>query len=133
MHSTKARILYTEDDPDSREVLTEVLKRNGYEVVWTEDTPSALQLCRQELFDLILLDNWTPIMDGCTLTGKIREFDQVTPILFYSGAATKSDFNAAKAAGAQGYLTKPTGIDQLTDEIDGLILKSRLQKNHIPH
>ena len=122
---SKGRILCTEDDPDSREMLVVVLKTNGFEVICPMDANHALELAKRESFDLILLDNWMPISDGCTLASKIREFDQVTPILFYSGAASESDFKAAKAAGAQGYLTKPSGIVQLTEQIDMLISQSR--------
>ena len=60
-------------------------------------------------------------MSGEELTRRIREFDQTTPILFYSGAAYDSDKQAAFHAGAQGYLTKPPDVDVLIDEVVRLI------------
>ena len=84
----------------------------------------ALQLARQEQFDLFLVDNWMPALTGVELTQHIREFNQATPILFYSGAALEADKRAALMAGAQGYLTKPLDIDHLLDEVDRLIRES---------
>lgn len=50
-----------------------------------------------------------PGLSGQELPTEIRKFDKSTPILFYSGAAYESDKQAARDAGAQGYLTKPEG------------------------
>jgi DNA-binding response OmpR family regulator len=123
---SKGRILCTEDDPDSREMLVLTLQSNGYEVVCPVDTVAALAIAKTESFDLLLLDAWTAGLDGRSLTSEVRTFDQKTPILFYSGAASKTDLQEALAAGAQGYLIKPMGIDSLTDEIARLIAESRL-------
>ena len=119
---TKGRILVTEDDPDSRDMLVLTLQNDGYEVICSTDPANALELANKESFDLILLDNWMPEMDGCSLTREIRKFDQKTPILFYSGAASESDSQTALEAGAQGYLMKPTGVHELIDEVARLIL-----------
>jgi DNA-binding response OmpR family regulator len=126
MPSPKGRILCTEDDPDSRDMLVFTLQVNGYEVLCAADGAAALEIAKTESFDLLLLDTWTPGLDGRSLTSEIRKFDQKTPILFYSGAAYDSDLRNALAAGAQGYLIKPAGIDRLTDEIARLITESRL-------
>lgn len=122
---SKSRILCTEDDPDSREMLVLTLEVNGYEVVCPVDGAAALEIAKTESFDLLLLDTWTPGLDGRSLTSEIRKFDQKTPILFYSGAAQEIDLRNALAAGAQGYLIKPIGIDRLTAEIARLIAESR--------
>jgi DNA-binding response OmpR family regulator len=62
-----------------------------------------------------------PGLSGPELTRDIREFNQTTPILFYSGAAYEADKQTAFDAGAQGYLIKPIGIERLVEEIDRLI------------
>jgi DNA-binding response OmpR family regulator len=54
----------------------------------------------------------------------IRAFNQITPILFYSGAAQEQDKQAALNAGAQGYLTKPAAIDDLITETERLLKQS---------
>ena len=121
MHSPKGRILYTEDDYDCREMVLLVLRNSGYDVTCVEGGSEALSLAKDEPFDLFLVDNWMPRMTGPELTRFIREFNQTTPILFYSGAAFEEDKQAALAAGAQGYLVKPIGIEQLVDEVERLI------------
>ena len=125
MPQSKGRILCTEDDPDSREILIRVLQAEGYEVVYLTDSTQALEFAKNESFDLILLDNWMAGLDGCTLTTEIRKFDQKTPILFYSGATQESDVQAAMDSGAQGYLMKPAGIEELTGEIARLMAQSK--------
>jgi DNA-binding response OmpR family regulator len=60
-------------------------------------------------------------LEGKTLCRKLREFDQTTPILFYSGAAHESDIAGAMAAGAQGYVVEPSDPDELTSQIHALI------------
>jgi DNA-binding response OmpR family regulator len=119
------RILCTEDDADTREMLTVLLKSFGYEVVCPADSILALELMRGIHFDLCLLDNWMPGLSGLELTQKIREFNKTVPILFYSGAAQETDRQQALDAGAQGYLFKPVETDELIQEINGLIDRSK--------
>lgn len=121
MASSKGRILYTEDDPDSRELVIFTLQQRGYEITCADNGIEALSLARNERFDLFLVDNWMPGIAGPELTVLIREFNQTTPILFYSGAAYDEDKQTAIKAGAQGYLTKPAGIIDLVGEVDRLI------------
>ena len=119
------RILCTEDDDDTREMLTVLLESLGYEVVCPADPILALEIMQGLHFDLCLLDNWMPGLSGLDLTLKIREFNKTVPILFYSGAAQEADRQQALDAGAQGYLLKPVDMDELIQTINGLIDKSR--------
>jgi len=121
MTSSKGRILYTEDDPDSRELIRYAFTREGYEVTCADSSLEALRLAKVDHFDLFLLDNWLPDLTGLELTRHIREFNQSTPILFYSGAAFETDKRDALNAGAQGYLTKPYDFVRLTAEAQRLI------------
>ena len=121
MSFLKGRILYTEDDLDCREMVLFTLRQSGYEVTCVDSGTEALSLAKSEPFDLFLVDNWMPGLAGPELTAHIREFNQTTPILFYSGAAFENDKQTALAAGAQGYLVKPIGIERLVEEVDRLI------------
>ena len=118
---SKGRILCTEDDPDSREMIVTMLEIAGFEVVCPADSDRALQLAEQQHFDLCLLDNWANVLTGVQLTKRIRVFDQNVPIIFYSGLSTEVGQQKALNAGAQLYLNKPNGIGNLTEEIDRLI------------
>jgi len=117
MNSSIGHILYVEDDEDTRELLTYVLSKSNYDVVAAPNYEDALLLARTNHFDLYLIDNWMSGGSGIDLCKKLREFDTWTPILFYSGAAYESDKLQAFAAGAQGYLVKPAGPDELIAEV----------------
>jgi len=125
MNQPNARILYAEDDADTRELVTLVLEMQNCQVVATESYEEALRLARAEHFDLYLIDNWMPHISGVRLCEQLREFDQHTPVLFYSGAAYEADKERALASGAQGYLVKPAGGEQLIAEVLRLVAGSR--------
>ena len=121
MKSPGGRILYIEDDEDTRELVTYLLARCNYEVVSAESYDDALLMARTNQFDLYLIDNWLPGGSGIDLCKKLREFNSWTPILFYSGAAYERDKQQALAAGAQGYLVKPVDNDELIEEVSRII------------
>jgi len=128
MLSPPLRILCTEDDADTRDLITLLLSLNNCEVV-TPETPSlALELARTAHFDLYLVDNWMPRMSGTDFCGELRLFDSETPILFYSGAAYPEDLAKAYASGAQGYLVKPADNDELVAEVFRLISESQTKR-----
>jgi len=122
------RILCTEDDVDTRELITFVLKRNNCEVITTETPALAIEVARTFSFDLYLLDNWMPTMSGPDLCRELRTFDGETPILFYSGAGYEKDKDAAYASGAQGYLVKPVDNDELVAEVRRLISEAQAKQ-----
>lgn len=115
------RVLFIEDDADTRELVSFVLRRENYEVVLAADSKEALSAAGEMSFELYLIDNWLPGESGVDLCRRLRQFDRRTPILFYSGAAYEQDKRAAFAAGAQGYLTKPMELGELVDEVSHLI------------
>lgn len=87
MSSRKARILCTEDDPDTRDLIKVILGGEGHDVITAESARQALHLTESESFDLYLIDNWVPGLSGDELTRRIREHDSETPLPFYSGDA----------------------------------------------
>ena len=125
MNQPNVRILYAEDDADTRELVTLVLEMQNCHVIATESYDEALRLARAEHFDLYLIDNWMPRISGVRLCEQLREFDQHTPVLFYSGAAYETDRARALASGAQGYLVKPADGNQLIAEVLRLVSNSR--------
>ena len=124
MNTVKNRILYVEDDPDSRELVVMLLKSEGYDVTVVEQPADVIPLARNERFDLFFLDNWMPELSGVELSRTLREFNQTTPILFYSAATYKADIQEAHDSGPSGYLTKPSVVSELTQEIARLIAQS---------
>lgn len=125
MAAPKGRILCTEDDEDTRELIVLTLDHAGYEMTCTDNAEDAVEILRKDRFDLCLIDNWMPGVSGEELCRKIREFDTKTPILFYSGAGFPQDKERARIAGAQGYLVKPVLDDELVAEVARLIAASK--------
>lgn len=121
MKPSTGHILYVEDDEDTRELVTYVLAQSHYKVTLAVNADDALMLARTRNFDLYMIDNWMSGGSGVDLCKKLREFDTWTPILFYSGAAFERDKQEAFAAGAQGYLVKPTGPDELIAEVSRIV------------
>jgi DNA-binding response OmpR family regulator len=117
----KHRILYIEDHEDTRELVTLVLRQKDFDVVSDRTIESGIRLAVEHDFDLYLLDSWLPDGSGLDLCKKIREFDSVTPILFYSAAAYETDKDQAMKCGAQGYLIKPCQTSELCDMVSTLI------------
>ena len=117
----KGRILCTEDDADTRELIILTLRFAGYDVKCTDSAEEAIDLLTKEKFGLCLLDNWLPGTSGVEICKKIRQFDAKIPILFYSGAGYDTDKQRAFKAGAQGYLVKPVEPDDLLGEVSRLI------------
>lgn len=120
----KRRILFIEDNEDTRELVKFVLESSGYCVISDATIAAALQLATADKFDLYLIDNWLPDGAGVELCEQIRQFDSVTPVLFYSGAALDSDKLIAIQAGAQGYLAKPSPFADLLSTVATLIAQA---------
>ncbi|HEX6718548.1 MAG TPA: response regulator [Pyrinomonadaceae bacterium] len=115
------RVLYIEDHEDTRELVTLVLEQKSYEVVTGATINSGVALARSQHFDLYLLDSWLPDGSGLDLCRQIREFDNVTPILFYSAAAYEVDRAEAIRSGAQAYLVKPSHPSELSNLVTSLL------------
>jgi|SRR5215213_828652 len=125
MNSPKGRILCTDDHADTRQLIIAILMAEGFDVLCTDNAQETLKLAKSNKFDLYLLDNWLPDIPGPKLTAEIRQFDQKTPILFYSGAGYETDKESARSAGAQGYLVKPVDNEMLIAEVTRLISDSK--------
>ena len=113
LSSVKPRVLCVEDDEDSREMLSMVLKFRRIETEAVGTAAQALSLIQTEQFDLYLLDTRLPDLDGFELCRRMREFDPCTPILFFSGTGFEADKRRAIEAGANAYVTKP--------DVEGLV------------
>ena len=117
MSTPRLRILYAEDDLDTRELTAIILTQAGFEVICADNPVDAVQLAKEQSFDAYLLDNWMPEISGWELCQQIKQFDDQTPIIFYSAAAFQSDKDKAFEVGAHAYVTKPARTDELVTTI----------------
>ena len=121
MHLNRRRILYVEDHEDTCELITLVLGQKNFEVTTERTIEKGVRLAREQSFDLYLLDSWLADGSGLDLCKRIREFDRLTPIIFYSAAAYELDKDMALNCGAQAYLIKPSHMWELCDLVCSLI------------
>jgi DNA-binding response OmpR family regulator len=115
VHAT--RILYAEDDSDTREMICIALELEGFEIVCPESPLEFINRAKAESWDIFMLDNWMPEINGVELCKAIRKFDSVTPIVFYSAAAYEAERKKALDCGAQAYITKPASLDALAEAL----------------
>jgi CheY-like chemotaxis protein len=110
------RVLVVDDQQPMRRVLELSLTAHGYAVDGAATGASALERARQRVPDLIVLDLGLPDMDGLQVIAGVREFSAV-PILVISARDAETADAAARAAGADDYLTKPFEIGQLVGRV----------------
>jgi DNA-binding response OmpR family regulator len=116
----RMRILFVDDDQDTREMMDALLDYYGYEAVIAASSSGALESARSGGLALCILDHWLTEGNGIELCKQIRAFDSGMPIMFYSGAGYEADIQKGLAAGAQAYLVKPD-FEHLKPTIDRLI------------
>ena len=111
----KIKILIIDDEAPIREVLSESLRDDGYEVLVAPDGPSGLQCLKDFKPDVCFLDIWMPKMDGIELVRRLRALPKFksTPILLLTTESDPEKKKQGKEAGATGWITKPFQPDQL--------------------
>ena len=124
-----ARVLVVDDEIGIRDLLSEILSDEGYEVETAEDAASARRLVEREGFDLILLDIWMPDTDGVTLLKEWASRRQLVncPVIMMSGHATIDTAVEATRFGALNFLEKPITMQKLLDGVrHGLTVRQRM-------
>jgi two-component system cell cycle response regulator DivK len=102
-------ILVVEDNPTSRKLAVLVLKNAGYTVLQADEGEQAVRIVRDAMPDLVLMDVQMAGMDGLTASG-ILKADPLTagiPIIALTAFAMRGDEQKIRAAGCDGYITKP--------------------------
>ena len=112
MSSDGAQVLVVEDEPQMRKFIRASLTSHGYRVLEAERASEAMGLFTSHHPDLVLLDLGLPDADGLELTRQLRGFSR-TPVLVISARGREDDKVSALDAGADDYLTKPFGVNEL--------------------
>lgn len=111
-----AVILVIEDDPQIRRFLRATLMDEGYHYLDAATGLEGLRLVGMQHPDLVILDLGLPDLDGLEVTRRLREWT-ATPIIVLSARNRERDKVDALDAGADDYLTKPFGVDELMARI----------------
>ena len=111
-----SKILIVDDEPQARRVLRTALISHGFEVSDAHNGEEALETLRHEAPDVILLDLKMPGIGGLQTCREIRERSEV-PIIVVSGKKMEQEKVEALESGADDYITKPAGIEELVARI----------------
>lgn len=119
-----ARVLVVDDDPVVCELVESVLTGGGYTVLAAADAATGLRLLFAERPDLVILDVNLPDLDGWGVLERIRELGE-TPVLMLTSHDQELDKVRALRGGADDYLTKPFGRQELPARVEALLRRSR--------
>jgi len=125
--SLPARVLVVDDEPAIRRFLRTSLGAQGYQVDEAADAGAALDFLRRSSPDVLVLDLGLPDLDGFELLRRLRAAGSALPVIVLSSRADEKGKVEALDLGADDYVTKPFGIDELLARIRAA-LRHRLQQ-----
>lgn len=124
MDEKRAKILIADDEPRLRELVRDLLEREGYAVEEADDGAVAVEALRRSPdIALILMDVMMPEMDGWAACRAIRAFSDV-PVLMLTARAEEFDELMGFEAGADDYVTKPFSNQVLLKRVEALLKRS---------
>ncbi len=123
-----SRILIVDDEQDIAELISDVLKDEGFETVIKNDGYSAIEEIKNNAFDLILLDIMMPNISGIETCNKIRE-TVTCPIVFVTAKNQLVDKMLGFEIGADDYITKPFVIEELVARVKAHIRRDNRVNN----
>ena len=119
------KILIVDDEAGVRELLKDALKLAGFETQVANDGMSALTVLRSYTPDIMIIDINMPLMDGFELVERLRKNGNNVPVLMLSARADRVDITRGLTLGADDYVVKPFGLEELV-----LRLKAILRRSH---
>jgi two-component system KDP operon response regulator KdpE len=121
--SSGARVVVVDDELEIRRLLQANLEGKGYEVICAESAEQALQAIVHRQPDVMVVDLRMPGMDGLELTRRIRQQSTV-PIIVLSGIGDEQSKVEALELGADDYVTKPCGMEELLARVKAVLRRS---------
>lgn len=114
-----SKILIVDDNAQNLYLARFLLEQSGHHVDESSDGLEAVNYCRNEAIDLILMDVQMPVMDGLTATKIIKaEIDNKINIVALTAKAMEGDQEAILAAGCDGYIKKPIAPDTFVSQVE---------------
>jgi two-component system, OmpR family, KDP operon response regulator KdpE len=125
--TTPASVLIVDDEPAIRRFIRATLSVQDYQVLEAENGRDALELVRRHPVDVLVLDIGLPDVDGFEVIKSLRESGSTLPIIVLSSRTDEAGKVRALDLGADDYVTKPFGVDELLARIRAA-LRHRLQQ-----
>jgi DNA-binding response OmpR family regulator len=117
-------VLLVDDDRDLVDVLTYILRREGYEVITAYDGEQGWQRFQADDPELVLLDANMPGLDGMEVCKRIREHSK-TPVMMLTARTDEADVVHALGLGADDYITKPFSPRQLVARVKAVLRRAQ--------
>ncbi len=116
------KILIVDDEPNIVMSLEYTFKKNNFEVFIARDGQEALDILKNALPDIIILDVMMPNVDGYDTLEQIKENDRLkdTKVIFLSAKNKEKDIERGLALGADLYMTKPFSVKKLVEQVNEL-------------
>jgi len=119
------KILVVEDDRNLLDTLKYNLRKEGYDVVTAADGAEALDICRKEKPNLIILDIMLPKISGFEVCRILRK-EMMVPILMLTAKAEETDKIVGLEIGADDYMTKPFSLRELLARVRATLRRSKM-------
>ena len=122
-----AHILVVDDNPINLKLSCDILADYGYEIERAKDAEEALNIVKEKLPDLILMDIELPGMDGLTLTRLLKKDERTKgiTIVALTAFAMKGDEQKALQAGCDAYIAKPINTRALPSQVAEMLNKRK--------
>lgn len=117
-------VLVVDDDPDIRLLFEVELSFTDHQVLQAGDGQEALDLLRRQPVDLVLLDIMMPRMDGTEVLAELRKARPAQPVIFLTARGEEEDRVRGLRLGADDYVVKPFGIDELIARAEAVLRRS---------
>lgn len=117
------KILIVDDEKNIRNVIKEYAKFDGFETFEAEDGMQAVEMCRTQVFDLIIMDIMMPKLDGYSAVREIRKTKQI-PVIMLSARGEEYDKLFGFELGVDDYVTKPFSPKELLARIRAVMKRS---------
>lgn len=118
--TASARVLVIDDEPQIRRFLDISLRAQGYQVSIAENGETGLHALATQGADLVILDLGLPDIDGHEVLKRLREWSEI-PVILLTVRADEQEKVAALDAGANDYVTKPFGVQELMARVRALL------------
>ena len=122
------KILIADDEPNIVTLISRYAQREGYDITPVSDGKQAIEACKKENFDLIIMDVMMPDTDGFTACKKIRESKDI-PIIMLSARGTEFDKLFGFEVGVDDYVTKPFSPMELMARIKVILSHRNVPEN----
>ena len=123
-------ILVVDDEPSVRDLISDALNLAGYSSISAAHGLEALTKLRENQIDLMILDINMPNMDGYEVLQRMREQGSRKPVIVLTARLDREDTKRAFELGADDFVRKPFGIEELTLRVNAILKRSRSQSEN---